>query len=228
MDTKRLIDLFIDLVKIDAVSGFEKPAADFISNYLYKLQDLYPQNISISVSTDDSQKYAESNTGNLICKIGKPGNPNSGGDFVLLSHMDSVLSTSGLIPVITDDSIKTSGDTILAADNRAGIAAILYAVTHAAINNIPIKDFTIAFTTCEETSLGGSLNIKLPETIKHGYVFDSSYRPGKFIYAATGAMTFIITIKGKSAHSGIEPEKGVHAIQIAANAISSVKMGRVD
>lgn len=37
-----------------------------------------------------------------------------------------------------------------------------------------------------------------------------------------------ITFHGKSAHGGIEPEKGINAINAAALAISKVKFGRID
>ena len=33
---------------------------------------------------------------------------------------------------------------------------------------------------------------------------------------------------GKSAHAGVEPEKGISAITVAAKAIAQMKLGRID
>ena len=39
--------------------------------------------------------------------------------------------------------------------------------------------------------------------------------------------TIDVTIKGRAAHAGMEPEKGINAIQAAAKAISKLKLGRL-
>ncbi len=64
--------------------------------------------------------------------------------------------------------------------------------------------------------------------LKNGFIFDSGYRPGNFIYSACGAIGFKIKIIGKASHSGIAPEKGINSMQIAAKAISKLPLGRID
>ena len=214
MEHQRLIDIFIDLVRINALSGNEKPVADYIKTFLSSL--------NYNPFQDNSYIKTNSNTGNVICRCG------TGGDFLLLSHMDTAAETQKINPIVMDDRIVTDGTTILGSDNRAGIAAILYSIEKAKKENINLRDFTVAFTTCEETTLGGSKNIELNGNIKKGFVFDSSYRPGKFIYSSCGAKTFNIVVKGKAAHSGIEPEKGINSIAVTANAISKTRQGRID
>lgn len=219
---KRLTDIFVELVKIDSVSSREKDIADHIMAFLSSL-DRHPLNKKpLTIYTDNSQAKTNSNTGNVICRIG------SGGNFVLLSHMDTVEPTKNLTPVVSEDRITSDGTTILGADNRAGIASILYALENAITQGKELKDFTIAFTTCEETTLGGSKNIELPETIEYGFVFDSSYPPGKYISSSCGAISFEIKVRGRASHSGISPEKGIHSILIASNAIASLNIGRID
>ncbi len=205
---------FIELCSINALSGEEKPVAEFISAKLRSL-GYHPY-------TDNSAALTKSNTGNLICRIG------TGGNFVLLSHMDTARTTQGLKVQIKDGKISSDGTTILGADDRAGIATILSALEYAVINNLKLKDFTVAFTTCEETTLDGSRNIELPEGIRRGFVFDSSYRPGKFIYSSPGAIFLDINIKGRASHSGISPEKGINAITAAAHSICRLQTGRID
>ena len=214
MNNQRLIDLFLDVAKINALSGNEKPLADYIKSFL--------SNLGYRVSEDNSQEFTNSNTGNLICKIG------SGGNFVMLSHMDTARPTGNVKPIILDDKIISSGDTVLGVDNRAGVSVLLYTLEKIANEKISVKDFTVAFTTCEETTLFGSKNLGINGEIKNGFIFDSGYRPGNFIYSACGAIGLKIKIIGKASHSGIAPEKGINSMQAAVKAISQLPLGRID
>lgn len=214
MDNQRLIDLFLEVAKINALSGNEKPIADYIKTFL--------SNLNYNVSEDNSREFTNSNSGNLICKIG------SGGKIVLLSHMDTARPTENVRPIILDDKIISSGDTVLGVDNRAGVSVLLYTLEKIAREKIPVKDFTVAFTTCEETTLFGSKNLGINGEIKNGFIFDSGYRPGSFIYSACGAIGLKIKIIGKASHSGIAPEKGINSMQVAARAISQLPLGRID
>lgn len=214
MDNKRLIDLFIEVARINALSGNEKPLADYIKTFLSKY--------NYQVNEDNSHISTKSNTGNLICKIG------NGGNYMLLSHMDTARPTENVKPIILKDRITSSGDTVLGVDNRAGVSVLLYTLEKIAQENIPVKDFTVAFTTCEETTLFGSKNLGVNGEVKHGFIFDSGYRPGSFIYSACGAIGLTIKIIGKASHSGISPEKGINSMQVAAKAISQLPLGRID
>jgi tripeptide aminopeptidase len=142
--------------------------------------------------------------------------------------MDTARPTEDLKPKIKNDRIVSSGDTVLGVDNRAGVAVLLYLLRKAANDDVEIKDFTVAFTTCEETTLLGSKNLELNGKINKGFVFDSAYRPGSFINKACGAVGFKITINGRASHSGIDPEKGINAIDIAARAICNIRQGKID
>jgi len=214
MNTQRLINLFLEIAQINALSGSEKPVAEYIKSYLSKY--------NYTVFEDDSKEFTNSNTGNLICKVG------GGGDFIFTSHMDTARPTENVKPIISKDKITSSGDTVLGVDNRAGIAALLYTLERIAKEKIPVKDFTVAFTTCEETTLFGSKHLGINGSIKKGFVFDSGYRPGNFIYSACGAIGFKMKIIGKASHSGISPEKGINSLQVASKAISQLPLGRID
>ncbi len=210
----KLIDIFLQLAKIEGLSQKEKDVANYIFNYLERL-GLHP-------AFDNSSNITQSNTNNIICKIG------DGGDFVLQSHMDTARSTAGLKPALTDSKITSDGSTVLGVDNRAGAAILLYLAETIVKENIKVKDFTLAFTTCEETSLEGSKNIGLNGRTKYGFIFDSFLDPGKFVSSGLGAVSFKIKIFGKAAHSGIAPEEGVNALFIAVNALKELKTGRVE
>ena len=213
-DTKRIIEIFLQAACINGLSGSEKPVADFIKSFL--------SDCNYKVAEDESQKFTSSNSGNLICKIG------TGGDFLLLSHMDTARPTLDTKPIIKEDRIVSTGDTVLGVDNRAGVAVLLYLLERIAKGNIQVKDFTVAFTTCEETTLFGSKNLGINGEIKKCFVFDSGYRPGNFIFSSCGAIGFNMKIIGKASHSGISPEKGINSLQAAAKAISKLPLGRID
>jgi tripeptide aminopeptidase len=214
MNNPRLLEIFLEIVQINALSGNEKPVADYIKSFL--------KNYNYTVIEDKAAKFTNSNTGNLICKIG------NGGDFILLSHMDTARPTKNLKPIILEDKVVSSGDTVLGVDNRAGVAILLYTLEKIAKENISVKDFTVAFTTCEETTLFGSKNLGINGEITKGFIFDSSYRPGDFIISACGSIAIKIKIIGKASHSGIAPEQGINSMMVAAKAISRLPLGRID
>lgn len=197
---------------MDALSGNEKVVADYIRSVLSKYD--------IVITEDDSNLISESNTGNIICEI------NGGGERALLSHMDTARPTKDSIALVKGDRITSDGTTVLGVDNRVGISVLLFAIEKIFKEGIDTIPFTVVFTACEESTLLGSKNLRLKEDIKMGFVFDSSLRPGNFISKACGSKNFKIKIYGKAAHSGLEPEKGINAMQIAAAALSKIKLGR--
>jgi len=209
---QRLIDLFLQLAAINATSGAEKPVAEFIRTFLAER--------GLSSHEDEAHLVGDGNAGNLICQVG------GGGEVVLLAHMDTARPTEELKVQIHADRITSDGTTILGADNRTGVAALLLALEQASSNPGDYIDFTVVFTICEEIGLCGSKHLTLDERIRTGYAFDSSLRPGHFIHATYGAVRFTAKVLGKAAHAGLEPEKGVNAIQAASRAISDMLLGR--
>lgn len=214
MAEKRLIDLFLELARLDGLSGKEAPVADFAISFL--------KNLGLPARPDGAGAVSGSNTGNVVCPVG------GGGDFVLLAHMDTARPTASTKQVATADRIASDGKGQLGADNRAGMAAILYALERAVNAGLPLKPFTVAFTTQEETTMAGGLNLALPPDIRRGFVFDSSLDPGAYAIAAPGAAVFSARVAGRPSHAGIAPEKGVCAIRIAARAIAALEFGRHD
>jgi len=214
IEQSRLIEIFLDVIKINALSAAEKPIAEYILNFL--------KNLDYEVYTDKSYELTGSNTGNVICIVG------DGGDFILTSHMDTARPTENVKPIIQNGKITSSGDTVLGVDNRAGVAILLYVLEKIKKENLNVKNFTVAFTTCEETTLFGSKYLQIDGNIKKGFVFDSGYRPGKFIYSACGAIGFDIKVIGRASHSGISPESGVNSLMVSAKAIARLPLGRID
>jgi len=214
MKHPRLKQIFLEIIQINSLSGEEKALADYINSFLSALK--------YEVRADNASKHTKSNTDNLICQVG------NGGEFIFTSHMDTARPTLNVKPRIDDEKITSSGDTVLGVDNRVGVAVLLFTLERIVKEKLKVKDFTVAFTTCEETTLYGSKYLGLNNKIKKGFVFDSGFRTGNFIFSACGAIGFKVKVIGKASHSGISPEKGINSIMAASRAISRLPLGRID
>lgn len=198
---------FLDLIQIDSPSGYEKKVGEYILRYL--------KNYRIKASFDSY--------GNVIAKrtgIGKP--------FLLAAHMDTVEPGKGVKPVIKNGVIRSDGTTVLGADNKAGITAILEAVRYMHEHSLPYRSLEIVFTKEEETGVKGAINLDYSKVrSKEGVLLDACRPLGHIILAAPYIYTLDIHVKGKSAHSGY-PEKGVNAIMIASKTIRDLKIGYIN
>lgn len=203
---KIILKTFLDLVKIDSPSGHEKEVAKYIIGYFKK--------INIPASTDGY--------GNVIANVSGIGNP-----LLLNAHMDTVEPGRGVKPIVKGDIIKTDGMTVLGADDKASIAAILEAVKYLKIHNVKHRPLEIVFTREEESTFGGVLNLNFKKLkSKLGLILDRAMPLGCITIAAPFVYLVEAKIIGRAAHAGAEPEKGISAIQIAAKAISELKLGR--
>jgi tripeptide aminopeptidase len=205
--SERMIKQFMEMVQIDSESGEE---AEFI-NYLQKeFQQLG------AVAEKDSY-------GNLIAKL--PAKGCEGKEPVLLScHADTVKPGKGIVPVLKDGVIRSQGETILAADDKAGIAEMLEALRTAEVYP-PIE---IAISRQEEVGLLGVKNLDYSKiTAKKGFLLDNDVLE-TIVIGGPSYFAIDVEIKGRAAHAGMEPEKGINAIQAASKAISALKLGRID
>ena len=51
---------------------------------------------------------------------------------------------------------------------------------------------------------------------------------GSITYWSPTSVYLTVTFRGRKAHAGVEPEKGVSAVQVAADAIAAMPLGRID
>jgi tripeptide aminopeptidase len=205
--SERMINQFMEMVKIDSESGNE---AMFI-NYL---QDEFDK---VGASTK------QDSYGNLIAKL--PAKDCTGKDPILLScHADTVKPGVGIEPILENGVIKSKGDTILGADDKAGIAEMLEALRIAEIRP-PVE---VAISRQEEVGLLGVKNLDFTKiTARKGFLLDNDTLD-TIVIGGPSYFAIDVNIKGKAAHAGMEPEKGINAIQAASNAISKLKLGRLD
>ncbi len=213
----RLTNTFLELVKIDSESGYEK---EILEKMIELVEPIHPE-----IIIDDQNCSHFSNTGNLILKIEGENNKKP---LLFSGHLDTVKPGKNIEPVIEDGVIKSKGQTILASDDKSALAIlieVLYVIKEKGIVHCPLE---IVLTVCEEVGLLGSfnLNYSLLES-KAGYVLDMKAIDG-IVKKAPSAIKFEAKITGKEAHAGAEPEKGVNAIKVMADVISRLPMGRID
>jgi tripeptide aminopeptidase len=143
--------------------------------------------------------------------------------------MDTVSPGKGIKPVIKDGVIYSDGTTVLGGDDKAGIAAILEAIETVIEKGIPHGDIEVVFSIYEEGGLYGAKNLDYTKLkAKKGFVLDSGGNPGEIIIQGPAQNKIYAKFIGKEAHAGVAPENGISAIQMAAEAISNMKLLRID
>ena len=218
INKERLLSTFLDYVQIDSESTHEGAMAARIA------QDL--KAIGCQVYVDNSGEQTGSETGNLYCTL--PGTA-EGEPILFAAHMDTVVPGVGVKPVIENGVIRSSGDTVLGGDDKSGIAAIVEALRTIVENNLPHPTIEALFTVCEEVGLRGSRNMDYSRiTAKKAAVLDSSGDAGKIIVAAPGQYKLNAAVIGRRAHAGVAPEEGISAIQVLCEAVSNMKLLRID
>lgn len=219
MNQQQIIDRFKELVTIDSLSKEEGEIASYLEAELKKL--------GLKVERDDTGKKIGGETGNLIARL--EGNVEEAPTLLLSAHLDTVGPGQGIEPVIEDGKLVSKGDTILGADDKAGIVAILEALRYIKTNQLEHGDLEVVFTVGEEVGLLGSKNLDCDQLeAEMGVVYDSSGPIGKIVTQAPAQDKIKVKVEGKSAHAGINPSGGVNAIKVASIAISNLNLGRID
>ncbi|MFA6807614.1 MAG: M20/M25/M40 family metallo-hydrolase [Eubacteriales bacterium] len=210
---------FLKLVSIDSPSKKEGKLAVYLKK---RLKDL-----GAEVLEDNSAAKTGSDTGNIIGYY--PGNVEGASAVMFGAHMDTVVSTKGMKPVIKDGIIYSDGKTVLGADDKSGIAVILASLDRLANDaSIPHGPLEIVFTVQEEIGLIGAKNLNYALKADFGYVLDADGKVGTVVNQTPSHVIIDFVIKGKAAHAGVAPEQGINAIVVASEAIAGLKSGRID
>ncbi|TXC93403.1 M20/M25/M40 family metallo-hydrolase [Metabacillus litoralis] len=219
INKKRLLDEFLELVQVDSETKHEAAIAKVLKEKFSSL--------GLDVVEDDTMSITGHGAGNLVCTL--PATKDGIDTIYFTSHMDTVVPGNGINPSIKDGYVITDGTTILGADDKAGLAAMLEAIKTLKEQSIQHGKIEFVITVGEESGLVGAkaLDPSLM-TAKFGYALDSDGKVGTIIVAAPTQAKVRATIYGKTAHAGVAPEKGVSAITIAAKAISKMPLGRID
>jgi tripeptide aminopeptidase len=214
-----LITEFLELVKIDSPTRQERQIADILKERLLCL--------GLNVTEDQTGDVIGGNCGNVFGYL--TGNLPDAPVLLLSAHMDTVAPCLNIEPICNEGIIRSSGTTILGADDKSGIVPILEALRVIKEKNIHHGDIQVIFSVAEEGGLNGSKNLDRSWLKANlGFVLDSGGTPGKIILEAPGQDRINVSIKGRASHAGIAPEEGINAIVAAAKAIAKLPTGRID
>jgi tripeptide aminopeptidase len=213
-----VLDLFTELAALPSPPGEERAVADLVTGYL--------RDCGLEVDEDDTRAETGSTIGNLYTRL----EPTTEGEPLLLcAHLDTVPPTAPIEPVVEEGVVRNAGGTILGADNKAAVAAMLDATRRAIAENRPHAGIELLFTPKEEVGLVGAYafdHTRLHARI--GYVYDQAAPIGTVILGAPFSQSLEVTFHGRAAHSGMHPDEGRSAIAAAARAIAEMRLGRVD
>ena len=220
INEERLKNTFIELVGVPCPSCDETREADLL---VKKLQEL-----GMEPKVDRAGEQCGGTTGNVWGFL--KGNVPGALRLFFEAHMDSVAPTTGTNVIEKDGVLYSDGTTTLGGDDKSGVAAVLEAMQCIIENDLPHGDIQVCFTIGEETgSYGVRYMDKTMIQADAGYCMDCGGHPGAIFNASPKAINLKLKVKGKSAHAGLEPEKGINAIMLAADALHALPAyGRID
>lgn len=215
---ERLVSLFCELCRIDAPSLREKEAAAWVRNYL--------EAMGLEVWEDEGGAAIGGNANNVIARL--PGNLPNAPKIFLSAHLDTVEPTAGLVIEERDGVFYSASDTILGADDKGGMAPAIEAVHCLIESGAPHGDVYLLLSCAEEIGLLGAKALPIESlNLDFGFVLDTGPPVGTFVTRTATHDKLDIVIQGKPAHAGKDPEKGISAIQVAADAIHGMMLGRI-
>lgn len=218
MSISHAIDDLLALLAIAGPPGKEAAVAEHLKRVLLEIG--VPPG---AIGHDDAHRQSEygGECGNLIVRLDGHGR---GPRRLFSAHMDTVPTVVGARPrregrmVVNDAAGKALG-----GDNRTGCAVVLQVARFLAGRHGDHAPTTLVFFVQEEVGLVGARGLDVAKlgdprpTL--GFNFDGEHA-ANFLTAVTGTERFTIDIAGIAAHSGLNPESGVSAAMIAADALA--------
>jgi tripeptide aminopeptidase len=125
------------------------------------------------------------------------------------------------------DLVTSSGDTLLGADDKAGVAAIMAAVAYLAAHpELPRPTLRVAFTPDEEIGVGATLFDIERFGALCAYTVDGS-EIGELQDESFSAYEAEITVEGVEVHPGQATGKLVNALRLAAQIVAALPADRL-
>ncbi len=216
---KRLVDTFIRLVETASVSGRESAVRDLLQQWF--------QQRGLTLVEDEAGQILGGDSGNLLLQI--PGTM-EGSTLLFAAHMDTVEPGIGVKAIVDEDGfIRSKGNTILGSDDKAAIAVLLEVFDILKEKELSHPPLEFLFTVSEEQGLKGAKAFDFRQLkSKIAYVLDAGDKPGAIIIQSPCQNEMEYTALGRAAHAGINPEDGLNAIQLVANALAAMPCGRID
>ena len=218
INEKRLLDTFLKLVRMDSESFHEGKVQRFVASEMKKL--------GCQVYVDKAGKKIGSDAqGNIIATL--KGN-RAGRPFLFAAHLDTVQPGRGIKPTVKNGRVTSDGTTILGGDDKTGVALMIELAHVIKEQKLTHGGVQFVFTLDEESGMHGSKNLDYCKIkAKDGLILDNESLD-ELLVRGPAVCDFIVEITGLTAHAGVCPEKGISALEVAAKALSMMKLGRID
>jgi len=204
---ERLLDTFLELVRIDSPSSEEAAISALLAERLRLLE--------MDVCVDRAR--------NVLGRWHGTGEP-----LLLSAHMDTVVPGKQVKPEVIDGVVHSDGTTILGADDKSGVAVILEVLAALREEGL-MPTVEVAFSVGEEAGLLGA---KAMDTgwfqARQALVLDGGGPLNNLYNAAPASDKMHAVIHGRAAHAGVNPEDGINAIVVASHALVKMRLGRID
>ena len=138
--------------------------------------------------------------------------------ILLLCHLDTVWPKGSFQPTWKIEADTATGPGVF--DMKAGFVQALYAISQ--INGAQ-ENVALVATTDEETGSATSKALieRLAKTVQAVLVFEASL-DGKVKTGRKGTAMYQLSVTGKAAHAGLEPEKGINATTELAKLVMQI------
>jgi tripeptide aminopeptidase len=212
------LELFLELAAIPSPPGEERAVADVVLRYL--------DGLGLDADEDDCGTSIGSTMGNVYARVAPT---SEGTPLFFCAHLDTVPPDGALEPVVDDGVVRNAGGTILGADNKSAVVAMLEGARRVLAENRPHAGIELLFTPKEEVGLIGAYAFDHDRLhARVGYVYDQAAPIGEVVLGAPWSQSLNVRFHGRAAHSGMYPEEGRSAILAAAKAIADLRLGRID
>ena len=181
--------------------------------------------LGISHHREDLGRYFYSNGWNIYAKV--PGE-NHLPPILIVLHLDTVAPGEGIQPVIEKDMIRSSGNTILGADGKAGIAIALEAVERLQETGTPHRPVEFLFTICQEADLNGAMYARCEDIVSQEAILLDHTTFAEIACESPEKLIVTYEISGKKSHAAMDHADGINALKTAVEIIHGIPLGRVD
>lgn len=220
LDEQGQINTFLELASVHGPSTDEKEFGDYLEGILTQM--------GFEVKFDDVHKNWEGTCGNMYAYW--KGNDQSVPSLLLSAHLDTVLPTENMKPVIEEGIIRGDGKTVLGTDDRSAIAAYVEAVRAVQKSGMPCGPIELFFSVNEHTGLFGSTHMDPGQIVsKGGFNFDHDGDVGQILVAGAYSYNFYVRFfisEGINGHIVMLPD-GINTLLPASKAILQYKLGKL-
>jgi tripeptide aminopeptidase len=220
LDVKSAEDHLMRFLAVEGLPGLEKAIGETV---IAELKKVGVSDSAIRFDKVNKRIPVPTQTGNLFVDL--PGT-RKGPRILFITHLDTVPMCAGAKPKREGDKIVSDGTTALGGDNRTGCAVLVTLVETLLKHKLPHPPLSLLFAVREESGIQGCRYLDPADLngATMGFNVDSKLA-ADLITGAVGQEYWDVDIKGKAAHAGLAPEKGISSILVASVALTEARRG---